>query len=127
MKKFYLKSLGCKQNQLEGQIIENELIKIGYIKTDKLEDSDIYLLNSCSVTSHSDSQVNYLLHHAKKINPNIKTVLLGCVAQTYKQHNHLTQYKKIPSNIKAFLQFPRFHHYQQHQISLLKVGMYHLL
>ena len=86
MKKFYLKSLGCKQNQLEGQIIENELIKIGYIKTDKLEDSDIYLLNSCSVTSHSDSQVNYLLHHAKKINPNIKTVLLGCVAQTYKQH-----------------------------------------
>ena len=86
MKKFYLKSLGCKQNQLEGQIIENELIKIGYIKTDNLEESDIYLLNSCSVTSHSDSQVNYLLHHAKKINPNIKTVLLGCVAQTYKQH-----------------------------------------
>ena len=86
MKKFYLKSLGCKQNQLEGQIIENELIKIGYIKTDKLEDSDIYLLNSCSVTSHSDSQVNYLLHHAKKVNSNIKTVLLGCVAQTYKQH-----------------------------------------
>ena len=28
-KKFYLKSLGCKQNQLEGQIIENELIKKG--------------------------------------------------------------------------------------------------
>ena len=87
MKKFYLKSLGCKQNQLEGQIIENELIKIGYENCADLENSDIYILNSCSVTSHSDSQVNYLLNHAKKINPNIKTILTGCTAQTYKQHS----------------------------------------
>ena len=88
MKKFHIKSLGCKQNQLEGQIIENELIKIGYLPTEKVQNADIYILNSCSVTSHSDSQVNYLLNHAKKINPNIKTVLTGCTAQTYKQHEN---------------------------------------
>ena len=86
MKKFYLKSLGCKQNQLEGQIIENELTKIGYKKVEDVNDANIYILNSCTVTSHTDSQVNYLLNHAKKINPNIKLVLCGCVAQTYKQH-----------------------------------------
>ena len=86
MKTYCLKSLGCKQNQLEGQIIENELNKIGYKKTDDLLHADIYILNSCTVTSHTDSQVNYLLNHAKKINPNIKIVLCGCVAQTYKQH-----------------------------------------
>lgn len=88
MKKFYLKSLGCKQNQLEGQIIENELLKIGYEKTDVLDDADIFILNSCTVTSHSDSQVNYLLNQAKKQNPNIKTILTGCTAQTYKQHEN---------------------------------------
>ncbi len=88
MKKFHLKSLGCKQNQLEGQIIENELIKIGYQEVTSLKEADIYILNSCTVTSHSDSQVNYLLNHAKKINPEIKTVLCGCVAQTYKQHEN---------------------------------------
>ncbi|MBR5305098.1 MAG: tRNA (N(6)-L-threonylcarbamoyladenosine(37)-C(2))-methylthiotransferase MtaB [Candidatus Gastranaerophilales bacterium] len=86
MKRFYLKSLGCKQNQLEGQIIQNELKKIGYRQVDNIENADIYILNSCTVTSHSDSQVNYLLNHAKKINSNIKLVLCGCVAQTYKQH-----------------------------------------
>ena len=86
MKRFYLKSLGCKQNQLEGQIIQNELKKIGYSQVDNIEDADIYILNSCTVTSHSDSQVNYLLNHAKKNNSNIKLVLCGCVAQTYKQH-----------------------------------------
>ena len=88
MKTFHLKSLGCKQNQLEGQIIENELIKIGYKPVDDLKIAQIYILNSCTVTSHSDSQVNYLLNHAKKINPKIKTVLVGCVSQTYKQHEN---------------------------------------
>ena len=87
MTKFIVKSLGCKQNQLEGQIIENELVKIGYEKTSKLTEADIYILNSCSVTSHTDSQVNYLLNRARKINKNIKLVLTGCVAQTYKQHS----------------------------------------
>ena len=85
MRTFCLKSLGCKQNQLEGQIIQNELEILGY-KQVPLEKADIYILNSCTVTSHSDSQVNYLLNHAKRKNPSIKTVLTGCAAQTYKQH-----------------------------------------
>lgn len=88
MKTFYLKSLGCKQNQLEGQIIENELIKIGYKKADSAKNADVYLLNSCTVTSHTDSQVNYLLNQAKKNNPKIKTILMGCTAQTYKHHEN---------------------------------------
>ena len=46
--KFYLKSLGCKQNALEGQIIQNELINKGYIEASDIEDADIYILNSCS-------------------------------------------------------------------------------
>lgn len=86
MKTFFLKSLGCKQNQLEGQIISSELEKSGYKKAKNVQEADIYILNSCTVTSHSDSQVNYLINYAKRKNPNIKTVLMGCVAQTYKQH-----------------------------------------
>ena len=88
METFFLKSLGCKQNQLEGQIIQDELNNLGYKQAENIEKADIYILNSCSVTSHCDSQVNYLLNHAKKINPKIKTVLLGCLAQTYKQHKN---------------------------------------
>ena len=87
MKTFYLKSLGCKQNQLEGQIITNELLSLGYIIAPDIKNADIYILNSCSVTSHTDSQVSYLLNQAKRINPKIKTIFTGCVAQTYKQHN----------------------------------------
>ena len=87
MKTFCIKSLGCKQNQLEGQIIQNELENFGF-KQAKLEDADIYILNSCTVTSHSDSQAKYLLNLAKRKNPKIKIVLAGCISQTYMQHQN---------------------------------------
>ena len=88
MKKFYIKSLGCKQNQLEGQIIKDKLLSSGFKSAKNIKDADIYILNSCTVTSHADSQTNYLLNHAKKENPNLKAILTGCVAQTIKEHKN---------------------------------------
>lgn len=86
MKSFFIKSLGCKQNQLEGQIIADNLIEHGLISVNDIKKADFYILNSCSVTSHTDSEVHYLLNQAKKINPLIKTILTGCVAQTISRH-----------------------------------------
>lgn len=86
--KFFIKSLGCKQNQLEGQIIADNLLKDGLKEVFEINEADIFILNSCSVTSHTDSEVHYLLNQAKKTNPQIKTILTGCVAQTYKQHKN---------------------------------------
>ena len=88
MKKFYIKSLGCKQNALEGQIIASNLSKNGYVEVKTPTEADIFILNSCTVTSHADSQVNYLINSAKKKNKNLKIILTGCVAQTYKQHKN---------------------------------------
>ncbi len=86
MKNFCLKSLGCKQNTLEGQIITDNLIKAGFCYVEDISKCDFYILNSCTVTSHSDSTASYLLKKAKRQNKNIKTVLIGCLAQTYKEH-----------------------------------------
>ncbi len=82
MKKFYIKSLGCKTNQIEGQIIAETLINSGYIQTKNKLEADIYILNSCTVTSHSDNQGLYLIKQIKHLIPNVKTVLTGCMAQT---------------------------------------------
>ena len=40
MKRFYLKSMGCKSNQFEGQIVSENLVKSGYVQVNKLEDAD---------------------------------------------------------------------------------------
>ena len=77
--------MGCKSNQFEGAVIEENLIKSGFEKVKKLENADIYILNSCSVTHKSDSEAFYLLRNAKHKNPNIITILTGCLAQIEKE------------------------------------------
>ena len=83
MKKFILKSMGCKSNQFEGQIVAERLVEAGYEEVKKLEDADFYVLNSCSVTHKSDNEAMYLLRHAKNLG--LKTILTGCVAQIEKE------------------------------------------
>jgi len=83
MSKFYLKSMGCKANQFEGQIVIQKLIEAGFVEVKKIEDADFYILNSCSVTHKSDNEAMYHLRHAKNLG--IKTVLTGCIAQIEKE------------------------------------------
>ncbi len=82
MQKFYLKSMGCKSNQFEGQIVAEKLVNSGYEQVKSLEEADFYILNSCSVTHKSDNEAFYLLRHAHSLG--LKTVLTGCIAQIEK-------------------------------------------
>lgn len=84
MKKFFLKSMGCKSNQFEGQIVAEKLAESGYVEVKKLEEADFYILNSCSVTHKSDNEAMYLLRHAKALG--LKTILTGCIAQIEKEN-----------------------------------------
>lgn len=75
--------MGCKSNQFEGQIVAQNLVEAGYTQVKKQEDSDYYILNSCSVTHKSDNEALYLLRHAHSLG--LKTILTGCVAQIEKE------------------------------------------
>jgi len=85
MEKFFIHSMGCKSNQFEGDLIKDNLIKNGMIQSDSIEDADIYILNSCTVTHKSDNEAMYLLRNAKHKNNNVLTVITGCVAQVEKE------------------------------------------
>ena len=85
MKKYYIHSMGCKSNQFEGSIIKENLNKNGYEEVKNIEDADIYILNSCSVTHKSDNEAMYLLRNAKHKNANIINIITGCVAQIEKE------------------------------------------
>ena len=84
MKKYYIHSMGCKSNQFEGSIIKENLNKNNYLEVKNIEDADIFILNSCSVTHKSDKEAMYLLRNAKHKNPNIINIITGCVAQIEK-------------------------------------------
>ena len=85
MKSFYIHSMGCKSNQFEGSIIIQNLENNSFEQVKKPEDADIFILNSCSVTSKSDSEAFYILRNIKHKKPEIITVLTGCIAQVEKE------------------------------------------
>ena len=79
MKKFFIKSMGCKANQVEGLVIEQNLLKSGFEKVKNQTSADFYILNSCSVTHKSDNEAMYFLRKAHS--DGLTTILTGCIAQ----------------------------------------------
>lgn len=75
-------TLGCKVNQYETESIKNQLLKKGYTEKDFEEEADIYIVNSCTVTSVADRKTRNMLRRAKKINPQSIVIVTGCYAQT---------------------------------------------
>jgi len=55
-KRFYIKTLGCKVNQYESQVIREGFLENGYTEADNYGEADICVVNTCTVTSASDSK-----------------------------------------------------------------------
>ena len=81
MMKVAFKTLGCKLNFSETSTISREFTKNGYEKVDFDKKSDIYIINTCSVTQNADKEFKYLVNKTKKNNPNAYVVAVGCYAQ----------------------------------------------
>lgn len=81
-KKVAFYTLGCKVNQYETESIKNQLIKKGYEEVSFEDKADIYIVNSCTVTSVADRKTRNMLRRAKKINPDGVVIVTGCYAQT---------------------------------------------
>ncbi|MGL4653594.1 MAG: tRNA (N(6)-L-threonylcarbamoyladenosine(37)-C(2))-methylthiotransferase MtaB [Cetobacterium sp.] len=81
-KKVAFYTLGCKVNQYESESIKNQLMKLGYEEEEFENKSDIYIVNSCTVTSVADKKTRNVLRRAKKMNPNSIVIVTGCYAQT---------------------------------------------
>ena len=76
MQKVYFKTFGCRTNQFDTQVMMSKL-KEFELSTDELN-SDIIVVNSCTVTNGADSSVRGYISSVKRKNPNVKVVLAGC-------------------------------------------------
>ena len=82
--RFTIKTVGCKVNTYESNKIRDDLIKLGfdYIDVnnkDEYKNLDYYIVNTCSVTAIADKKSRQMLHLAKKYNPNVKVIAIGCL------------------------------------------------
>lgn len=78
--KFGFYTLGCKVNQYETQALEQIVLNDGHTITQC--DADIFIINSCTVTSASDKKNIKVVNKIKKDNPNAIIAMCGCFSQT---------------------------------------------
>jgi len=81
MKNVAFHNLGCKVNSYELDGIQQDFQKAGYTIVDFAQNSDIYIVNTCSVTNIADRKSRQMIHKAKKQNPDSIVVALGCFVQ----------------------------------------------
>jgi threonylcarbamoyladenosine tRNA methylthiotransferase MtaB len=79
--KVALETLGCKLNQAESELISKQLEEAGFMLVDSVEQADICLLNTCTVTHVADRKARHLLQMNHRKNPHAKLVALGCYAE----------------------------------------------
>lgn len=74
-------TVGCKVNQYETQGIRELFLKHGYNEASKNETPDIFVINTCSVTSKADQDSRRLIRSSHRENPNAKIIAAGCLTE----------------------------------------------
>ena len=82
MKKFYIQTLGCKVNQYESDGIASDLEKQGWVRGQKSKEADVFIVNTCAVTSKASMQSRQAVRKMIRENPKSKVIVTGCHAQT---------------------------------------------
>ena len=79
--RFAIATLGCKVNQYDSAIIESRLGALGMERGEFNEPADVYIVNTCTVTDRADSESLRLARRARRLNPNARVIMTGCLAQ----------------------------------------------
>ncbi len=74
-------TLGCKLNFAETSTIARDFETKGYAKREFHEPSDVYVINTCSVTQNADKECRSIVNRAMRTNPDAFVVIVGCYAQ----------------------------------------------
>ncbi len=87
-KKFYIESYGCQMNFSDSEIVASILQGAGYSPTRIMEESDLILINTCSIREKAEDTVRkrlQLYRKVKRVNKSSALIgVLGCMAERLK-------------------------------------------
>jgi threonylcarbamoyladenosine tRNA methylthiotransferase MtaB len=78
---FATTTLGCKVNLFESGLIGHSLQNINWQQVDHTDHADLYIVNTCTVTSEADRQARQTVRRLIRQNPQSLIVVTGCYAQ----------------------------------------------
>ncbi len=74
-------TLGCKVNSCESASLINGLESMGHTVSEELSFADLYIINTCAVTSEAEKKSRQAIARAKKFNNNARIIVTGCASQ----------------------------------------------
>jgi tRNA-2-methylthio-N6-dimethylallyladenosine synthase len=83
----YLETYGCQMNVADSDLLTGILLRAGYGKTERPDDADIILINTCAVREKAEERVYARaqeLHAHKKRRPGVVLCIAGCMAEHLK-------------------------------------------
>lgn len=86
MSQFFIESYGCQMNMAESSALEALLIGSGWKRAEKPEDSDLVIINTCSVRQSAENRIWGRLGDYKhlKTEKDFTLILTGCMAERLK-------------------------------------------
>lgn len=78
-------TLGCKLNYAETSTYERKLLKEGFEAVPWSKGAEVFLVNTCTVTEHSDKKSRNIIRKLHRQNPDAMIFVTGCYAQLKKE------------------------------------------
>jgi len=83
-RKLFVKTYGCQMNVYDSERMAEALGPAGYVATERAEDADLILLNTCHIREKAAEKVYSEIGRLKPLkaaNPDLRIAVAGCVAQ----------------------------------------------
>ncbi len=90
-------TLGCKLNYAETSTYERVLLKEGFEAVPWNKGADVFLVNTCTVTEHSDKKSRNIIRKLHRQNPDAQIYVTGCSAQLRR-----ADYEAIEGVVRVF-------------------------
>ena len=81
MPSFYVENFGCRATQADGAAIERQFEDRGLTRASAPAQSEIVVLNTCTVTAAADQDARAAIRRIRRENPDCQIVVTGCYAQ----------------------------------------------
>src|SRR5262249_52236178 len=78
---FHIINFGCRATQADGAAIEQAFSNRQLVKARTWQDSDVVVVNTCTVTQSADTQARQMIRRVRRENPSAKIIVTGCYAQ----------------------------------------------
>jgi len=77
---FTIRTLGCKANQYDSQLLREDLFRRGFVECQRDGGAAVCIINTCTVTAQSDAKSRQAIRALKRQNPDSCMVVTGCYA-----------------------------------------------